>query len=184
MPLLTTYLQRKRYAMIEPFLGGEVLDIGCGTAVTALAMDGIERYVGIDYHPELVADLRRQFPQHAFYPCDVDHEPLPVGEHRFDTVLMVAIIEHLANPGWVLDQVADHLRTEGRLVITTPTPLGERIHRVGARLGLFHPHAAQEHKVAYDRQELEALLMEHGFAVVLYRTFELGGNQLVVGRLA
>ncbi|MFQ5858364.1 MAG: class I SAM-dependent methyltransferase [Anaerolineae bacterium] len=184
MPLLTEHLRRRRYAMVEPFLRGKVLDIGCGNAATALSLESVQRYVGIDYRPTLVAHQREQFPQHEFYVCDVDHEPLPLREMRFDTVLMAAIIEHLANPGWVLDQVTGHLRPEGRLVITTPTPRGERVHWLGVRVGLFHPHAAEEHKGAYDRQCLEGLLAAHGFSVVQYRPFELGANQLVVCRPA
>lgn len=184
MPLLTEYLRRRRYAMVKPFLRGAVLDIGCGNAARTLSLDSVRRYVGIDYHPVLVAHQRVQFPQHKFYMCDVEHEPLPLGQTCFDIVLMVAVIEHLDNQGQVLDQVAGHLRPEGRLVLTTPTPWGERIHRVGARLGLFHPDAAEEHKRAYDRRRLKALLAAHGFSVESYRPFELGGNQLVVGRRA
>lgn len=184
MPLLTNYLRCRRYAIVEPFLRGEVLDIGCGNAATALPLESVRRYVGIDYHPALVARQRRNLPQHEFHVCDVDREPLPVNGQRFDTVLMVAVIEHLADPGRLLEQVAGHLRPGGRLVITTPTPWGERLHRLGARVGLFHPHAAAEHKHAYDRRQLEALLTACGFSVVIYRPFELGGNQLVVGRRA
>lgn len=183
MPLFTEYLRRRRYAMVQPFVRGAALDIGCGVAVRSLALESVERYVGIDYNPALVAELQEQFPQHVFHQCDVDQEPLPLGPGRFDTVLMVAVIEHLADPSRLLDEVAGYLHPEGRLVITTPTPWGERLHRVGARVGLFHPDAAAEHQQAYDRQDLEALLAAHGFAVVLYRSFELGGNQLVVGRL-
>ncbi len=182
MPPLTNYLRRRRYAMVEPFLRGEVLDIGCGNAATALPLGSVQRYVGIDFRPALVAHQQEQFPQHEFYVCDVDREPLPLEDWRFDTVLMVAVIEHLAHPGRVLDQVAGHLRRGGRLVITTPTPWGERLHWLGARVGLFHPHAAAEHKRAYDRRQLEALLAAHGFQVVLYQTFEFGGNQLIVAR--
>lgn len=182
MPLLTEYLRRRRYAMVQPFLCGEVLDIGCGNAATSLSLDAAQHYVGIDYHPALVSYQRERFPQHEFYVCDVEQEPLPTDGMWFDTVLMAAVIEHLANPGRVLDQVAGHLRPEGRLVLTTPTPWGERIHRVGARLGLFHPDAAAEHKHAYDRRNPEALLTAHDFSVVLYQTFELGANQLVVSR--
>ncbi len=184
MPLLTNYLRRRRYAMVEPFLRGEVLDIGCGNAATALPLGSVQRYVGIDYHPALIAHQQAQFPQHEFYVCDVDREPLPLKDWRFDTVLMMAVIEHLAHPGRVLDQVAGHLRPEGRLVITTPTSWGECLHRLGARVGLFHPHAAAEHQHAYDRRQLEALLAAHGFQVVLYQTFELRCNQLVVGQRA
>ncbi len=181
MPLLTEYVRQRRYAAIQPFIRGAVLDIGCGIAVTALSLEATHRYVGVDVNAALVADMRRRFPQYEFHCCDVDQEPLPVGDQRFDTVLLVAVMEHLTDPGWVLAQVANCLHPTGRLVITTPTPWGLRLHKWGARLGLFHPHAAEEHRHAYDRRRLEALLSDHGFSVLLYRRFELGANQLVVG---
>lgn len=184
MPLLTEYLRRKRHAMVEPYLRGDVLDVGCGNAAMSLALDDVHHYVGVDFNEIVLARQRELFPQHEYHQCDIDQELLPLGDRRFNTVLMVAIIEHLANPGWVLDQVADHLHPEGRLVITTPTPWGERIHSVGARVGLFHRHAAEEHKDAFNGRRLKTLLTTHGFSIERYQPFEFGANQLVVCRLA
>ena len=181
MPLLTGYVRQRRYAVIRSFVRGDVLDIGCGNMLKSFTPENMRRYVGIDANPALVANMRRLFPQHDFHLCDVDREPLPVHGQRFDTVLLVAVIEHLARPGWILSQIADCLRPAGRLVITTPTPWGLWVHRWGARLGLFHPHAVQQHRHAYDRRSLEALLTAHGFTMLLYRRFEWGANQLVIG---
>jgi len=180
MPLLTRYARQQRYAAIRPFVCGDVLDIGCGNMLKAFKPENLRRYVGIDVNPALVANMRRLFPEHEFHLCDVEREPLPVHGQRFDTVLLVAILEHLNDPHRVLAQVAEHLRPTGRLVVTTPTPWGMRLHDWGTRLGLFHPHAAEEHVRPYERRALEALLEAHGFKVVLYRRFELGANQLVV----
>ena len=180
MPLLTEYVRRRRYAMIRPFVRGEVLDIGCGNMLETFKPENLCRYVGIDANAALVANMRRLFPEHEFYLCDVEREPLPVHGRRFDTVLLVAILEHLTDPHWVLAQVRDHLRPTGRVVITTPTPWGMWLHKWGTQLRLFHPHAAEEHVRAYDRRALEALLTAHSLQMVLYRRFELGANQLVV----
>lgn len=184
MPILTEHLRHKRYAMIDPHLHGEVLDVGCGNAAMTLPLDGVQHYVGIDFNPFVLDRQRELLPHLEFYQCDVDQEPLPIRYRQFDTILMVAIVEHLANPDWVFGQVAGLLQPEGRLVITTPTPWGERVHAVGARVGLFHPHAAEEHEQAFDRHGLESLLTAHGFAIERYQTFEFGANQLVVCRLA
>ena len=50
MPLLTEYLRRKRHAMVEPYLRGDVLDVGCGNAAMSLALDDVQHYVGVDFN--------------------------------------------------------------------------------------------------------------------------------------
>lgn len=182
MPLLTNYLRRRRYAMVEPYIRGDVLDIGCGNAAMTLTLDNATHYVGVDFNAIVLARQRELFPQNEYFQCDIDREPLPIQDRQFDTILMVAILEHLAHPDHVLAQAAGRLQPEGRLVITTPTPWGERVHAVGARVGLFHPDAAEEHEQAFGRRRLASMLTAHGFAIERYQTFEFGANQLVVCR--
>ncbi len=64
--------------------------------------------------------------------------------------------------------------------MTTPTPLGDHMHYIGAKIGLFSKIATQEHVKIYNRRELESLLTRHGLMVVHHETFEFGMNQLVV----
>ncbi len=51
---------------------------------------------------------------------------------------MIAVIEHLFNQKFVMDEVSNVLKPGGKVVVTTPTPFGnDVVHRVGATLGLF-----------------------------------------------
>ena len=173
---------RRRNELVSRYVRGDVLDIGCGLGTMIPFLDAGQRYVGIEISQEFVAYLSQQFPQHRFYNCNLDEEPLEFDEEGFDTVLLVAVIEHLAHPEKVLAEVQEYLRPGGSLVITTPTLWGQRIHRLGARLGLFHLHAASEHVRAYDYAAMRDLVNRAGLELVEYRRFELGVNQLFICR--
>jgi len=140
-------------------------------------------YVGIDVREALIQHLRRQFPGRRFEVRDVDLEPLALGEQRFDTVLMLAVIEHLNYPERVLREVRGHMQPEGRLIMTTPTPLGHRLHAWGAKVGLFVPEAAVEHKCQFDQRSMARLLARVGMVIQHYHRFQFGCNQLFVCRL-
>jgi hypothetical protein len=92
-------------------------------------------------------------------------------------------MEHLAHLEKVLVEIQKYLRPGGSLVITTATLWGQSIHRLGARLGLFHPHAAVDHLRPYDYIAMRDLVNHVGLEIVEYRRFELGFNQPLVCQL-
>jgi hypothetical protein len=55
------------------------------------------------------------------------------------------------------------------------------MHRLGSHLGCFHHEAVEDHKTILDRRSLTTLLQDAGLRVTVYRQFEAGCNQLVVG---
>jgi 2-polyprenyl-3-methyl-5-hydroxy-6-metoxy-1,4-benzoquinol methylase len=181
--LLTPWIRNNRNQIASRYVRGAVLDIGCGlgTIISMLSID--QHYVGVDINPTLLDYLRRQFPSRQFELRDLDKESLAFGDNRFDTVLMIAVIEHLTNPEVVLREVRQYLREDGQLVITTPTPLGHHVHRWGARLGLFVNEAAEEHKGRFDRKAMIQLLARVDIVITHYQRFQLGFNQLLVCQL-
>jgi len=180
MPLLTDYLTRRRNELVSRYTRGDVLDIGCGPGAIIPFLDAGQRYVGIEISQAFLAYLSQRFPQRRFYNCNVDEEPLELDDEGFDTVLLVAVIEHLAHPEKVLAEIQKVLRPGGSLIITTPTLWGQRIHLLGARLGFFHPHAAAGHVRAYDYAAMRDLVRHVGLEIVEHRRFELGFNQLFI----
>jgi SAM-dependent methyltransferase len=182
-PLLTDYLIRRRNELVSRYVRGDVLDIGCGLGTIIPFLDAGQRYVGIEISQEFVAYLSQRFPQRRFYSRNVDEEPLGLGDEGFDTVLLVAVIEHLAHPERVLAEIQKVLRPGGFLIITTPTLWGQRIHRLGAKLGLFHPHAVAGHMRAYDYAAMRDLVRRVGLEIVEHGRFELGFNQLFICRV-
>lgn len=182
-PLLSQFIRRQRYHIALPHISRNVLDIGCGNADLVNIVPTFERYVGIDRHPVMIERARATFPHHEFYQINLELEPLPerLREQKFNTITMLALLEHLSQPETVIAKVSDLLLPGGRIVATTPTRVGHKIHRLGSKLGLFYREAAAEHQTIFTRLTLIQLFKSAGLEVSCYRTFEYGCNQLVVG---
>ncbi|HNR33418.1 MAG TPA: methyltransferase domain-containing protein, partial [Candidatus Hydrogenedentes bacterium] len=130
------------------------------------------------------AGLRRRFPDHTFLRKDLDEDLLDLGR-QFDTVLLVAVIEHVFNQKHLMRQLVPLLKPEGRLVVTSPTPFGnDVVHRIGAALGLFSKDAAHDHVVIYNKRRFLLLAREFGLMLETYCRFQCGCNQLAVFRTA
>jgi len=178
VPLFSDYLCRQRLGIVAPYIRGDVLDLGCGiTDILTLLHPG-QRYVGVD-RPIMIRWLRENRPGYEYHECDLDRDDLALTS-QFDSVLMLAVIEHLKHPDKLLSQLSWCLKPNGQLLITTPSPFGNIIHRLGARVGLFYMEAAREHETIFTREHLQALLEHHRWKITCYRRFLMGGNQLFV----
>ena len=181
MTLLSGYLSKTRNERITSHVRGDVLDIGCGPGSLKNRMAGqIANYTGIDYDPEVIEQARQAHPDARFEVVNIDREPLPF-ENEFDTIVMVAVIEHIFNLGILGESLARALKPGGRVVFTTPTPFGnDVVHRFGAAIGLFSKVAADDHIVIFNRKRFEIFAHECGLRVAEHRLFQLGCNQLAV----
>lgn len=155
---------------VRPWLQGRVLDIGCGSGALAEWCDK-EAYVGFDPDAASVEIARRKWPDHKFV------VQLPSSE-KFDTIIALAVIEHLPDPKRELGGWASCLAPLGRLVLTTPHRAFHKIHDIGAMLGVFSSSAAEEHEEMFDKGSLHRLAVECGLRPIKYERFLWGANQL------
>ena len=181
MTLLSKYIRNVRLKKASPYIRGDVLDLGCGGAlVKDLFRDRIESYVGVERGGTALESVQANHPDARFHSRDLDTDPLKL-RRKFDSILMIALIEHLFNQKHVFQEVVGHLRPQGRIVVTTPTVLGNDIvHRLGASVGLFAKSAVDDHIVIYNRKRFHILAKELGLSLERYCTFEFGCNQLAV----
>lgn len=173
--LLSPYLRNRRLAIARPFLAGRVLDVGCaeGHLADSVAHD---QYVGVDLDHDILAEARRAHPEHVFVGIDELDEA-----EWFDTVVALAVIEHVPDPvGW-LARWSGHLVSGGRVVVTTPYARYEPVHGIAAKLRLTSDEAHDEHETTFDRESLDQLFEAVGLKRTTYKRFLLGLNQLVVG---
>jgi SAM-dependent methyltransferase len=172
---LSPFLRRRRFAAAKPFLRGRILDIGCGAGRLA-AWFGPDNYVGVEIDPESLRKARTTFPGHRF------EADFPSEREKFDTVVALAVIEHVSDPGAFLKKLSRYLvdSREASIVCTTPHPAAEWIHDVGAGLGLFSKHANEEHEALLGRRKLSDAAAAAGLGMTAYRRFLLGANQLAV----
>lgn len=180
--LLTRRVQRARLAAALPHASAtdRLLDVGCGLTDLPARFPS---YVGCDRNPFVLDEMRRRHPAAAFAAWDVDTAPPPPevsGRAPFDVVLMLAILEHLPSPARALSRVAGLLAPGGRVLATTPHPLGRHLLEAGARVGLLSRHADEEHEELLDRAALERAARTAGLELTAYSRFLAGLNQLAV----
>ena len=181
MPLLSKWLTKTRQARILGQVRGDVLELGCGNGTFyGLCRERIGNYVGVDYSEKVIAEASARFPEARFLKRNLESDELGF-EAEFDCVLMIALIEHIFNQGFLLQQCARALRPGGAILLTTPTPFGnDVVHRIGAELGLFHKSAMDDHIVIYNKKRFQTAAREFGLSLGRYETFQLGCNQLAV----
>ena len=116
---------REVLAILGKIKGERLLDIGCGDgAFTVLLKEALEtkEAVGIELAPEAITAIEEKGVK--AYQLDIDEEPLPFDDAYFDVVYCGEIIEHLFNPGHLLQEVHRVLKPEGTCVVTTPNLAG------------------------------------------------------------
>ncbi|KES06811.1 SAM-dependent methyltransferase [Streptomyces toyocaensis] len=109
---------------------GDVLDVGCGTgSLSLLAAEQGHRITGVDRSPAMVALAREKLAGRDAAFLVGDAAAPPVGEERYDAVLVRHVLWTLPEPRRALRHWRDLLRPEGRLVLVegvwgTESPVG------------------------------------------------------------
>jgi 2-polyprenyl-3-methyl-5-hydroxy-6-metoxy-1,4-benzoquinol methylase len=174
---LSPFLRKKRLNKALPFIKGKVLDYGCGTGLLAEYITR-NKYVGLDIDKESINTAKSLHPGYRFFKITntVSKEIKKSGP--FDTIVMLAVVEHLAEPKITFMDLSKILSPSGKLVITTPHPASNNIHRFGSKIGLFSREAEEQHQKLYDYRDLNRLCLEAGLKVIKYQKFLLNLNQI------
>jgi|HubBroStandDraft_6_1064221.scaffolds.fasta_scaffold01037_13 SAM-dependent methyltransferase len=120
------------------------------------------KVVGVDRSGAVIEEMRKLGIFDNVVAGDVERlDELPVNQ-KFDIGIAGDIIEHLSNPGRMLDGIKRFCRTGTRVIITTPNAFGAPNYlRYSA--GKFREGA--EHVMSFNEQNLVTLLQRHGYAV-------------------
>jgi 2-polyprenyl-6-hydroxyphenyl methylase / 3-demethylubiquinone-9 3-methyltransferase len=107
---------------LRPFEGLRLLDVGCGGGLLAEPMARLGFAVtGIDATPATIATARLHAEQSRLA---IDYRAVPVEDlaqsgERFDAVLAMEIVEHVADLGAFLEATAAVLKPGGILIVAT-----------------------------------------------------------------
>lgn len=115
---------------------------------------------GIEYDPRLLEVTKRKVP---FANClKGNAELFDFGSEKFDVIVSFQVIEHLYEPGAMLERVRNHLKPNGIFIMTTPNLDG-----LGARLMGKRWHGYREDHVSLKGYtQWKSLLEECGFVPV------------------
>jgi len=160
-------LEAWRARIVRPWLKGRLLDIACGYNNL---VRGHGQGVGVDVHPWQGIDVRIG-----------DAARLPFPTATFDTVSIIAALNHIPNRVEALREARRVLRTDGRLLVTMIGPSTGRI----AHLLFRHDEDERGGMVAGELDgmppaQVRATLREGGFAVEREVPFQFGLNRLYV----
>ena len=118
--LLSPLLRERRIRAARPYLQGKVLDISCGVVGLSVGIEQ-QRYEGVDRDAEPLEIARTRYSEHCFL------AEMPSSE-TFDTITLLAVIEHIKAPDTLLQSLASQLSPGGSIVLTTPRPCCEWTH--------------------------------------------------------
>jgi SAM-dependent methyltransferase len=169
---LGAFLHDWRLRVVLPEVSGRCLDIGCGANRLVRRHPG--GGVGVDVHQWGDVDV-----------VVTDSSRLPFEDGTFDTITIVAALNHIPNRAATLLEARRVVRDDGRLVMTMiPPGISTVWHGLRRRSDADQTERGMKPGEVYGltRAEVRALLAAAGFTVIAERSFMLGVNRLTVAR--
>jgi SAM-dependent methyltransferase len=163
-------LTRWRTRIVLPHIRGRLLDIGCG--VNHLTRTYAGEGLGVDVFQWGDVDLVVQ-----------DAGALPFPDRSFDSVTIIAALNHIPNRAAVLREAHRVLADDGRLIVTMIRPLTSRVwHALRSPWDTDQRERGMKDGEVFGltAQEVRGLLKETGFRVSYEHPFMLGLNRLTV----
>ncbi len=168
-----------RFRAARPYVRrhARVCDLGCGLRSHFLRWLGPHISLGVGLDVQVSgAEARAQ----RVVVSDITRG-LPIRSGQFDHVVMLAVLEHLAEPEGVLREAYRILAPGGSLIMTWPNAAVDPVLHVFRRLGIVSPEMeSDKHERRVPPEELRAMLREILFEVAVHRTFECRLNNLLV----
>ena len=162
----------------------EVLELGCGYRATQLiALEAkLKRGIGVDFH---VAPELRALERFTFHEGTIEETLPELKAETMDVVMLISVLEHLAEPQFATQSAWRLLKPSGLLLINVPTWIGKRFLELSAfRLGLSPKVEIDDHKMYYGKRDLWPLLVRSGFqpSQIQLRYHKFGLNLFAAAR--
>jgi SAM-dependent methyltransferase len=141
----------------------EVLELGCGyraTLLTALKPK-LKRGIGVDFQ---IAPELHMLEKFTFYQATIEEILPKLESETLDVVMLISVLEHLAEPQFVVQSAWRLLRPSGLFLVNVPTWVGKRFLELSAfRLGFSPKVSVDDHKMYYGKRDLWPMLVRAGF---------------------
>lgn len=162
-------LESWRRRKVLPHIRGRLLDVGCGFNNLVRCYSG--QGIGVDVFPWPGIDVRIG-----------DAARLPFGSETFDTVTIIAALNHIPNREAALREVHRVLRPGGRLVLTMIGPLtGVIAHLLFRQDEHVRGGMVEGERQGLRHRDVRRALAAAGFSLTHAQSFQLGLNRVYVG---
>lgn len=179
MKFLDRFLRDWRVNKCLPYVNvnDSVLDIGCfdGSLFERLKNKPISKSIGID--PLLTERIETKdytlIP--GIFPKDVPEN------QSFDSIVMLAVLEHIPTlqQHSLSDDCLKLLNSNGRVIITVPSPFVDKILWVLSKLHLIDGMSLEEH-YGFKVNQVSKIFDSNNFRLLKHKKFQLGLNNLFV----
>jgi len=109
------------YELLEPWLGNNILEIGCGTGNITKYLPGSRKITCVDKSELFVKHMRIDYPEIDFHVLDISDEKAFDGKILFDTIICVNVLEHIKDDMKALSNMHRLLSSGGRLLLYVPS---------------------------------------------------------------
>ncbi len=150
--------------------GSTVLDVGTGPGALGAFLSARGCTVdGLEGDPAQATQARPRY--RRLVAADLESAPLPdvLGAERYDVIVCADVLEHVRDPGRVLDGLARALRPGGRFLLSVPNVgYAGVVAALAAGDFRYRPLGLLDatHVRFFTRRTLLALLAEHGLGAV------------------
>lgn len=141
----------------------EALELGCGYRASNLVAlkPKLKRGIGVDFQ---IAPELQTLERFTFYQATIEEVLPKLESSTLDVVMLISVLEHLADPQFVVQSSWRLLKPSGLLLINVPTWIGKCFLELSAfRLGFSPKLEIDDHKMYYDKRDLWPILVRCGF---------------------
>ena len=167
---LETMQEARRYAdhvfgLLRPFIGRRVLEVGSGIGtMTSRLVDIADVVLGIEPNPNCVSRIQetmRSHPRFTLRTCHLEEcDTSELTSQRFDTVICVNVLEHIADDAEALRGFKRLLVPGGRVLIFVPA-VQVAYGPLDAELGHYRRYSKRTLGGAFEAAGLELMRLRY-----------------------
>ena len=157
------------FEKIKPYVGGDILEVGCGIGNLTGLLLSKGRVIAADVNENYLRTVENRYRGHPnlkeVLTWDIQQDPPENLSTSIDTIICSNVLEHIADDNYILKNCYHLLSVGGKVIILVPA-LKVLYNVFDKELGHFR---------RYSREELLQKITGNGFRVCALRYFNLFG---------